>query len=641
MEKKKRLKILIISQYFWPENFRVNDIVRFFRDSDVEIEVLTGKPNYPVGYLFKEYAEKPSDYKNYHGAKITRVPIITRKKGTNFDLFINYSSFFISSIIFGLFAFRKKKFDYIFTFGTSPLTVAITSIILSKVCKSKTCLWVLDLWPEIIFELGILKKNRIMQNILSGIITFIFKKTDIIFAQSKSYLDLIKKKIENKNKVYYFPSWPEESLDKPIENISVNNRILLNDKFKEKFKIFFTGSIGDAQNFSKVSEIISKTKNLNLTWFIIGGGRRFGELIKLKNNKKLDNLELIDFIDPSKIKEYQNQADVFFLSLKKGPVLSSTIPGKFSTYLKFKKPILGLISGEVNSYIKKYKVGFAVDPDDSELLIEKIKLMMEYKKNSLLSEKFTGHEILLKEFDYKTNLENFRNILELNRKKNNIKLIKLVKKLDENFFKKNFVLSGLNLSFLGHYIKKETKIFKDLYHWPDGLFKLIFFKGSIKKIPGRELVNSLKIPSFVNKIHVIGDLSSRNKNYLIKRFNKKILHTSLPYAEINELKQIVPRIDNDSICFITLPTPKQEQLAEFISEKQTNFRIFCIGGAINMNSGEEKPCPKFMEDYGMETFWRLRTDTRRRSIRLIKTLYWFSKGLLFRKFKNLNGIIEK
>ena len=60
-----------------------------------------------------------------------------------------------------------------------------------------------------------------------------------------------------------------------------------------------------------------------------------------------------------------------------------------------------------------------------------------------------------------------------------------------------------------------------------------------------------------------------------------------------------------------------------------------------MNSGEEKPCPKFMEDYGMETFWRLRTDTRRRSIRLIKTLYWFSKGWLFRKFKNLNGIIEK
>ena len=642
MEKKKRLKILIISQYFWPENFRVNDIVRYFKDSDVEIEVLTGKPNYPVGYLFKEYKERPNDFLNYHGAKITRVPIITRKKGRNFDLFINYSFFLLSSIFFGFFAFRKKKFDYIFTFGTSPLTVAITSLLLAKVCKSKTCLWVLDLWPEIIFELGILKNYNLLQKILSKVITFIFNKTDIIFAQSKSYLELIKKKIDNKDKVYYFPSWPEENVEEEKSNNRLKKEILLNDKYKDKFKIFFTGSVGDAQNFNKVANIISKIKNLNIVWYIIGGGRRFNELIKLKETRNLHNLELIDFIEPNKIKEYQKQADVFFLSLKKGLVLSSTIPGKFSTYLKFQKPILGLIAGEVKSFIEKYKIGYAVDPEDSEILLEKIKLMIELKKNSLLNEKFNEFGPLLREFDYKSNLKNFKDILEKNLKQIEInQTIKLIKKIDINFFQKNFVLSGLNLSFLGHYIKKETKIFDNLYHWPDGLFKLIFFNFSIKKLPGRELINNLNIPNFINNIHVVGDLSEKNKNYLIKRFNKKIVHTKLPYANIHKLKSLIPRIENDTICLITLPTPKQEQIAEFISLRQDNYKIFCIGGAINMNSGEEKPCPKYMEDYGLETFWRLRTDTRRRTIRLIKTLYWFGKGILFRKFKNLKGEIVK
>ena len=151
------------------------------------------------------------------------------------------------------------------------------------------------------------------------------------------------------DKVYYFPSWPE-IIRKKSSNL---NKIDIKDK--DKLKIFFTGSIGDAQNFRVIIDIISKTSHLNLKWFIIGGGRRFKELIKLRNINKLENLELIDFLEPSKIVQYQQMADVLFLSLKNGKVLSSTIPGKFSTYLKYKKPILGLISGEVNSLINNYE----------------------------------------------------------------------------------------------------------------------------------------------------------------------------------------------------------------------------------------------------------------------------------------------
>ena len=632
MDEKKQLKILIVSQYFWPENFRVNDIVKYFQNKGAHIEVLTGKPNYPSGNIYEDYKINPSKYFHFNGSKVFRVPMYPRKNGSNTNLFFNYLSFLLSSIFFGIFRYRKRKFDYIFTFGTSPLTVAFTSIILSKICKSKNCLWVLDLWPEIIFELGVLK-GKFLERFLSKLIVYIFNKMDIILAQSESYVDLIKQKVINKEKVFYFPSWPEIIDQKNIRQGE------LDDKDKDKLKIFFTGSIGDAQNFRVIVDIISKTSDLNIKWYIIGGGRRFKELIKLQNKHKLNNLELIDFLPPKEIIKYQEIADVLFLSLKNGKVLSSTIPGKFSTYLKYKKPILGLISGEVNDLINRYNVGYAVSPDNTNEFIDKIKKLIKLKNDGSINYEFKNFDILLKKFDFDTNLNKFELLLfeNLNLKKSYLQTIKLVTNLNNKFFNKNFILSGLNLAFLGHYVSKETKIVKNLYHWPDGLFKFLFFKNKTKKIPGRDLINNLVIPEFIEKIYVLGDLPDKNKNYLITKFKKKIIHVPLPFAGVKEIIKKIPLIDKNSLCFLTLPTPKQEQVAEYISQSQDNYKIFCIGGAINMITGLEKPCPKFLENYGLETIWRLKTDSKRRTKRLIKTLSLFAYGILFGKFKKLKG----
>ena len=637
MEDKSRLKILIVSQYFWPENFRVNDIVNYFKSKNAEVEILTGKPNYPGGKLYDEYSKNPLKFQQFCGCKISRVPIITRGSGSNTRLFFNYLSFFFTSIIYGIFIYRKKKFDYIFTFGTSPLTVALTSLILSKICKSKTILWVLDLWPEIIFELGVLK-NKYLEKILSKIIKYIFNHTDIILAQSESYTKLIKEKINNQNKVYFFPSWPE------IQSHS-NNKVILDDlilknNFEDNLNIFFTGSIGDAQNFKTIIEIIDKTKDRKLKWFIIGGGRRFKELIRLKFDKKLDNLVLIDFLPLTEIIKYQKKADVLFLSLKKGKVLSSTIPGKFSTYLKYNKPILGLISGEVKNLINDYNVGSAIDPDNIEKFISEVDKLIGLKKKGILNNSFNNHKKLLLKFDYKKNLDDLNDLLN-KYKKNIFKKFILVSTVTPRLFKKNFILSGLNLSFLGHYVSQEIDIYKNMYHWPDGLFKFLFYKKEYKKIPGRDLIANLKIPEYINSIHVVGSLTYKGKKYLSQKFKKEIKHTDLPFGKIEEIKKHVPIIDKNTLCLLTLPTPKQEQIAKHISIKQHFYKIMCIGGAINMLTGEEYPCPKFLENYGLETFWRLRMDTRRRTARLIKTLYWFSKGLLFRKFKNLKGELGK
>jgi glycosyltransferase involved in cell wall biosynthesis len=199
----------------------------------------------------------------------------------------------------------------------------------------------------------------------------------------------------------------------------------------------------------------------------------------------------------------------------------------------------------------------------------------------------------------------------------------------------NFVLSGLNLAFLGYYSKKDINIYKNLYVWPDGMFSKSI--GNIKKIPGRILFNNIQLNyNIINKIVVIGNLSERNKNYIKSKFNTNLEHINLPYGDIKYLYKFLPeKIDDNSLILITLPTPKQEQIAEFLINKLQNYKIICIGASISLASGEEKPIPKHLENLGIEFLWRIRSDSRRRIKRLLETFYYYLKGKIDNQFKKL------
>ena len=125
-------------------------------------------------------------------------------------------------------------------------------------------------------------------------------------------------------------------------------------------------------------------------------------------------------------------------------------------------------------------------------------------------------------------------------------------------------------------------------------------------------------------------------NFLKNKFKKKIIYTELPIDKTEDIIKEVPKIDKNSVCILTLPTPKQEQVAQYIVSKNINYKILCIGGALNMLTGKEKSCPKFLENYGLETIWRLRTDTFRRTSRLFKTIILFIlHGVILRKIKTI------
>jgi len=338
------MRILIVSQYFWPENFRINEISNFLMKENIEVDILTGSPNYPEGKIFRAFKDDPDKYSSLNGAKIFRVPIITRRSGSLFNLFLNYSSFLLSSISIGYFKLRKKKYDYILTFGTSPITVALTSLFFAKIKKARTIIWVLDLWPDILKDLNIIN-NRSILYFLNKLSNLTYKKHDIILAQSKSFLNHIIK--HNKNTIY-FPSWPET-----ISHTELNNDLedIKLDKFKNFFKIVFTGNIGQAQDFDRIIKLAKILKEENVIFIIVGKGRKFEYFKKVKLSKNINNIIFMGNYPLEKMNYFHEIADALIITLNSGEALNKTIPGKLSTYMMAGKPIIGIIDGETKDII--------------------------------------------------------------------------------------------------------------------------------------------------------------------------------------------------------------------------------------------------------------------------------------------------
>jgi len=179
------LRILIVSQYFWPENFRITDLAMALKDNGHEVTVLTGMPNYPAGKVYEGYSWWSKRREMMGGIPIVRVPLFVRRESRSWQLALNYLSFVISGCLFGSWMLKKQSFDVVFTFEVSPVTVAIPAILMAKLKRAKHFFWVQDLWPESLSATGAVK-SPIRLSIVSYMVKIIYRSCDRILIQSKA-----------------------------------------------------------------------------------------------------------------------------------------------------------------------------------------------------------------------------------------------------------------------------------------------------------------------------------------------------------------------------------------------------------------------------------------------------------------------
>lgn len=360
------MKILFISQYFYPESFKGNDIVFDFVKRGHEVTVLTAKPNYPNGKFFDGYNffNKRTEYIN--GAKIIRTPIIPRGKGNGLMLILNYLSFIFFSFLTVHFRIRSK-YDIVFVQQLSPVTMALPGIWVKKKQKIPLCLWVLDLWPESVTAGSSIKSSFIIKG-LDKLVKFIYLSSDQILISSAFFRNSINEKIDRAEKeIIYFPNWAEDIFTSPTL-IDVDLPPL-----PKGFNIMFAGNIGEAQDFESILNAaeITKKKAPLINWIFVGDGRKLSWIKKELENRNLTNIDLLGRYPLEMMPHLFKKADIMLVALKDEPIFSLTVPAKIQAYMASGKIILGMFNGEGSEIIEKANCGYSVPAGDYEGLAEK------------------------------------------------------------------------------------------------------------------------------------------------------------------------------------------------------------------------------------------------------------------------------
>lgn len=362
------MRILFVSQYFYPETFKGNDIVFDFIKRGHEVTVLTAKPNYPGGKFFENYTFFNNKREIINGATVIRTPIYPRKNGKGIHLILNYLSF----IFFSYFAclFRVKgKFDVIFVQQLSPVTMALPGLWLKKRKKARLYLWVLDLWPESILAASTFKNGQIIR-MIEKLVKYIYTNSDVILISSKYFEKSIAKKVKDENKkIIYFPNWAEDI----FTNDSQKDIVIPN--LPEGFNIMFAGNVGESQDFETILKAAQYTKDKSINWIVVGDGRKMDWIRNEIIEKEITNIYLLGRYEINAMPFFFKKADVMLVSLKDEPVFALTVPAKVQAYMSSGKIILGTLNGEGNKLINDSKCGFAVSAGDYlELADKAIKL---------------------------------------------------------------------------------------------------------------------------------------------------------------------------------------------------------------------------------------------------------------------------
>ena len=364
------MRILVVTQYFWPENFRINDLTSALVARGHQVTVLTGKPNYPSGSIFPEFKNSPESFSIFETCPVIRAPMLLRGQGS-LRLALNYFSFALGAAWSGLLKLRGQSFDVIFVFEPSPVTVGLPAVLLGKIKKTPIIFWALDLWPETLAAIGIVRSPRILRWI-GYLVSFIYNRCTMVLGQSKGFLNNIKIYCNDENKIHYFPNWSEYIY------ATNTNKLAPEVPYRpDLFNIVFAGNIGEAQDMQAVLDSAIELKNdTQIRWLIVGDGRKSDWLAtQVKNLALGDNFLLLGRHPSERMPEFYAHADALLVSLKRDPVFSMTIPGKVQSYLMAGKPILGMLDGEGATIIQEANAGLACNAGDSIGLTQAIRTM--------------------------------------------------------------------------------------------------------------------------------------------------------------------------------------------------------------------------------------------------------------------------
>ncbi len=389
------MNILIVSNHFWPEDFRINDLALGINDRSHKVTVLTGVPNYPSGSFFPGYGIFKKYKEDFKGIQIFRAPLIPRGDGSGVRLALNYATYAISSCLSAPF-FCREKYDVILVFESSPVTVGLPALVLKKLKSVPIMFWVQDLWPETLSATGVVRSERVL-GWVGKIVSYIYRGCDQILVQSKAFSASVEQLAPSSTPIRYFPNTAED-LYQPLQLEDEAPECAMMPK---GFRVMFAGNIGVAQDFGTILDAAEYLKSYpDIHWVIIGNGRRrvwVEQEIKKRGLQEV--VHLLGRHPMEAMPRFFSLADALLVTLKKEPIFALTIPSKIQSYLACAKPIIAGLDGEGARVVEESGSGFTCPAENPEALAESVLSMYQLSPQERTKMGARGREYFDQEFE--------------------------------------------------------------------------------------------------------------------------------------------------------------------------------------------------------------------------------------------------
>lgn len=389
------MRILVLSQYFWPESFIINDIVRTLDEHGHEVVVATGKPNYPDGKIFHGYRASGTQREQYlDRIDVVRVPLWPRGEGGAKNLILNYISFAFSGLLFLPWLLRKREFDAILVFEPSPITQVIPAIPLKWLKKARLSLWVQDLWPESLAATGFVK-NPLLLRLIGGLVRGIYFFCDSLLVQSRAFIEPVAR-YAARQKIHYYPN----SMDVSTPKVSTAVPTELLNTLERNFCVVFAGNLGTAQALDTlVQAAVHLRDDPQIRIALVGSGSRLAWLQEQKQVLGLDNLILPGRFPMEAMPQIFERASALLVSLTDEPAFAQTIPSKIQAYLAAGRPILASMNGEGARVVCEAGAGLASPAEQVLPLVANIRAIKALDEEERTAMGHSGKQYFTEHFE--------------------------------------------------------------------------------------------------------------------------------------------------------------------------------------------------------------------------------------------------
>ena len=405
------LRILIVCDHFFPEEFIINDLVKEWSKSGHDVHVITPNPAYPKGIVYPGYKNRIFQTTYWDKITIHRVFTVQGFHRSLAKKIMNYLAFPVLGTIraIGL----ARKFDHIFVYQVGPLTQAIPAVIAHKLYSKKIILWSFDIWPDTVFAYGF-KQTRVLYYLLNKLVKFIYRNCDTILVPSEGFKGVYARYTDER-KLIYAPSWCMQGKPVTPAGFSFNGgtQSPVTSKFgfasstssnsgpPRKIHFTFAGNIGKVQNLTNVvlgfERALQRNKEIFLQ--IIGDGSFLVELQQLVQKRNISNIVFWGRQPYADMDKYYEASDFLIISLDPDPVYDLYVPAKFQSYLQTGKPILTIMNGQVPSLVAQFDIGIIAAPDNIEDIAEKMIQCTLMTKETLQRIEWNATKLLETNFD--------------------------------------------------------------------------------------------------------------------------------------------------------------------------------------------------------------------------------------------------